>query len=80
MLSVNSASLSRSGQKEVFFYREESTELEGSGVGKWDERVRAGKVDQRTFYPVLVVAVGLSAASRGLQFRGLDEGKKLKSG
>ena len=49
-------------------------------MGKWDERVRAGKVDQRTFYPVLVVAVGLSAASRGLQFRGLDEGKKLKSG
>lgn len=45
-------------------------------MGKWDERVGAGKVDQRTFYPVLVVAVGLLAASRGLQFRGLDEGKK----
>ena len=49
-------------------------------MGKWDERVGDGKVGQRTFYPVLGVGVGLSAASRGLQFRGLDEGKKLKFG
>ena len=42
-LAVDAASLSRTGQNEVFFYSEEQTRLQGSGVGGWVKGWGAGR-------------------------------------